>query len=155
MGFAVYLYINYTVAGDPLQFMEYQSTHWGQNFGLFFNTAAYQMENAISYWSKSPNVALGLWTANLIAAFSALTVMLLGAKKLRPSYTAWFLAYFFVAIGATWLLSAPRYLLVMIPLPMALSMLTRKRRTDWIVSCCCLVLGVAYLFAFIMRWQVW
>lgn len=155
LGFAMYLYINYTVSGNPLQFMEYQSNHWSQNFGLFFNTAAYQTENAIRYWVKSPNISLGLWIPNLIASFSALVIILLGSKKLRPSYTAWFLAYFFVAIGATWLLSAPRYLLVMLPLPMTLTMLTKKRRTDWIVSGCCLVLGAAYLFAFTMRWQVW
>ena len=52
-GFGVYCYINYRVSGNPFKYMEYQSEHWGQNFGFFFGTAAYQLENAVSYLQSS------------------------------------------------------------------------------------------------------
>lgn len=154
-GFAAYCCINYQVAGDPFQFMEYQSVHWGQRFGLFFNTAAYQLERVIGSYSVKPHDALGLWIPNLVGCFASLTVMAFAAKKMRPSYTAWFIAYFFIAIGATWLLSAPRYLIALPSLPMAVSILTRKPKADMAVSLCCIPLYLFYLYAFVMRWQVW
>lgn len=154
-GFAVYCWINYLVAGDPFQFMEYQSVHWGQHLGYFFNTAAYQLEQAIGSFGSNPHNLLGLWLPNLISSFASLILMALAARKMRPSYTAWFLAYFFIAIGATWLLSAPRYLIALIPLLVAVCVLTRKPKADRIAVPCCAVLYLLYLYAFVMRWQVW
>lgn len=154
-GFLAYCFINYQVSGDPFKYMEYQSQHWGQNLGLFFNTAAYQLDNAIAQFSRDKALFWGLWLPNLLAQFAALGLMTAAAKKMRPSYNAWFIAYFFVAIGATWLLSAPRYLAGLIVIPMAVSELTASRRADMIASSICACLGFGYLLAFAARWQVW
>lgn len=154
-GFAVYCWINYLVSGDPFRFMEYQSVHWGQHLGCFFNTAAYQLEQAISSFSASPHNMLGLWIPNLISCFACLIMMLFAAGKMRPSYTAWFIAYFFIAIGATWLLSAPRYLVALIPVLIAVSILTKKPKVNMAATPCCVLLYLLYLYAFVMRWQVW
>ena len=81
--------------------------------------------------------------------------MLFAAKRLRPSYTAWFLAYFVIAIGATWLLSAPRYLAALIPMHMALSSLTKRRGTDTFLTVLLALFSLFYLTAFALRWQVW
>lgn len=154
-GFAAYCGINMLVSGDPFKFLEYQSVHWGQNMGLFFNTAAYQMEQAIHSWSTDPHTLLGLWLPNLLACFASLILMFFAARTMRPSYTAWFLVYFAVAIGTTWLLSAPRYLAVLLPIPMAVSQLAKKPAADLLATLCCEALSLLYLFAFVMRWQVW
>ena len=154
-GFAAYCYINYRVSGDPFKFMEYQSEHWGQHFGWFFNTAAYQTQNAISSFTQSPHNFWGLWLPNLIACFGALMAMLASVKKMRPGYTAWFIAYFIVAIGATWLLSAPRYLISLIPVPLALSIISENPKTGKILTLTCACASILYLLAFINRWQVW
>lgn len=154
-GFAVYCWVNYAVSGDPFQFMEYQSVHWGQRFGYFFNTAAYQLEQAIRCGGEDLRMMLGLWIPNLISSFGSLILMLFAVKKMRASYTAWFIAYFFIAIGATWLLSAPRYLIALIPVPLAVSLLTERKKADVIAAPCCAVLYLLYLYAFVMRWQVW
>ncbi|HIR85020.1 MAG TPA: hypothetical protein IAA56_06725 [Candidatus Galloscillospira excrementavium] len=154
-GFGIYCWVNYLVAGNPFQFMEYQRLHWSQQLGWFFNTAAYQTDLAIQCWGNNLHNLLGLWLPNLLATFSSLIVMLLAVKKLRPSYTAWYLAYFVVAIGATWLLSAPRYLIALIPLPLSLARLTRRPAVDALVSLVSGLLYLLYLYAFVMRWQVW
>ncbi len=154
-GFLVYCYINYLVSGNPLKFMEYQSEHWGQNLSLFFNTAAYQMEMAIKSYGTDNHDLLGLWLPNLFACFSSLVAMFLSAKKMRPSYTAWFIAYFVTAIGATWLLSAPRYLIALFPVPLAVSLVPKSTKTDLILSLSCLIIAFLYLCAFVLRWQVW
>jgi len=149
MGFAVYCAINYAVSGDDFKFMEYQSEHWNQRFGLFFSTAAYQTEYALRADTQS---LLGLWLPNLIAQLSALIIMCAGVKKLRASYSAYFIAYFFVSIGATWLLSAPRYMLVMFPLFIVSA---EYRRADWFIYALCLLSGLCYALLFTLRWQVW
>ncbi|MCD8004955.1 MAG: hypothetical protein LUE91_04820, partial [Oscillospiraceae bacterium] len=154
-GFGAYCCINYAVSGNFFQFMVYEKSYWSQGFGLFFNTACYQLERFLSYLPEKTHTALGLWLPNLLACFGALALILLAVRRLRASYTAWFLAYFFVAIGATWLLSGPRYLLGLIPVSLSMSLVTRRRRADVCLSVIFGCLSFLYLCAFVLRWQVW
>lgn len=155
LGFGAYCAVNYAVSGDPFKFMEYQGQHWGQHMGFFFNTASYQLREALRNFASSPTIVLGLWLPNLICTFGSLMLMLSAAKRLRPSYTAWFIAYFVIAIGATWLLSAPRYLAALLPLPMALSSLTKRPWADNVLTVLLALFSLFYLTAFALRWQVY
>lgn len=152
LGFAAYCLINYAVAGDAFKFMEYQREHWSQQIGWFFNTAAYQTENLLS---AGKELRLGLWLPNLLACFGSLAVVFAAAKRLRASYTAYYLAYFVSAIGATWLLSAPRYLAAMFTVPLAFALVSENKKADVILSVLAAIGGVLYLCAFTLRWQVW
>ncbi len=155
LGFALYCWINYTVSGDPFRFMEYQSRHWHQQPGWFFHTAAYQMKYAVSALTDEPTNAFGLWIPNLLSVYSSLVFMLLAEKKMRPGYVAWFIAYYVVSVGATWLLSAPRYLLALIPVPLSVSLTSGNKRADAVLTVCCVCLSLLYLYCFVMRWNVW
>ena len=135
--------------------MIYQAEHWSQHLGLFFNTAAYQTERALSSLADKPHNFLGLWLPNLLYGFGSLALLAAAAKKLRPSYTAWFIAYFVIAIGATWLLSAPRYLMAMPVLPAALALLTEKNGAKTAAVVSLTLLWLLYFLAFLQRWQVW
>ena len=156
LGFAAYCYINWRVSGNPFQFLIYQREHWNQRTGLFFSTAAYQTDYFLrSLTSGGWHDALGLWLPNLIACFAALGLLAAAAPKLRASQTAWFLAYYIVAVGATWLLSAPRYLLVLLPVPLALAQCTRARTAGRVLTALSALASLGYLAAFALRWQVW
>ncbi len=155
LGFAAYCLINYTVAGDAFKFMEYQRVHWYQQLGWFFGTAAYQTENALSAAKSSAALLWGLWLPNLLAQLCALCVMILAARRLRASYTAYFIACFVITIGATWLLSAPRYLAAVFALPAALAALSGKKRTETALLALSAAAFAAYFTAFLLRWQVW
>ena len=155
LGFAAYLLVNQQVAGNPFQFLIYQSEHWHQNLGLFFNTAAYQTDYAIGTIHDNPHNFWGLWVPNLIASFGALILMILAGQKLRGSWMVWFVPYYFIAIGATWLLSAPRYLLVFFPLSEAVSVLTAKKGVRAIVFLLLGILSFLYFLAYLLRWQVY
>ena len=156
LGSAAYCYINWRVAGNPFQFLIYQREHWNQRTGLFFSTAAYQTDYFLrSLTTGGWRDALGLWLPNLIACFSALGLLAAAAPKLRASQTAWFLAYYIVAVGATWLLSAPRYLLVLLPVPLALAQCTRARTAGRVLTALSALTSLGYLIAFALRWQVW
>ncbi len=153
-GFGVYCLINWKVSGNAFQFMVYQRDHWHQQMGWFFNTAAYQLENAVSAGPHSPEF-WGLWIPNLAALFGVLLLMIGAARKMRPSYTAWFLAYYTAAMGATWLLSAPRYLIGLLPVPLAAALAADRESRDLALTILCLVLSPLYLCAFVLRWNVW
>lgn len=156
LGFAAYCYINWRVAGNPLQFLIYQREHWNQRTGLFFSTAAYQTDYLLRCLrSGNWRDALGLWLPNLIACFSALILLAKAAPRLRASQTAWFLAYYIIAVGATWLLSAPRYLLVLLPVPLALAQCAQKRTANIALTALSALAALGYLAAFALRWQVW
>jgi hypothetical protein len=154
-GFAAYCYINYKVSGDPFKFLYYQKEHWSQEFGWFFNTASYQTDRLISSAKDDFSTMLGLWIPNLLSSFSTLILMIFSVKKLRPSYSAYAIAYFVAAIGATWLLSGPRYLLALFVIPIGISSLTENRKADTIFTIVFTAASVFYLYAFVMRWQVW
>ena len=155
LGFAAYLLVNQQIAGNPFQFLIYQSEHWHQNLGLFFNTAAYQTDYAIGTIHDNPHNFWGLWMPNLIASFGALILMILAGQKMRGSWMVWFVPYYFIAIGATWLLSAPRYLLVFFPLSEAVSVLTEKKGVRAIVFLLLGILSFLYFLAYLLRWQVY
>lgn len=156
VGFLAYLWINKTVSGDPLQFLTYQRDHWSQQLGWFFGTAAYQTKYLIGCIEDGNRAnLLGLWTPNLLWHFGTLGLFAYTAKKLRPDYAAWFIAYFAIAIGTTWLLSGPRYLLAMPVVAMMLALVTEKRWQQWLAAAVLAPLSVLYLIAFICRWQVW
>ena len=152
LGFAAYCFINYRVAGNPFQFMIYQREHWSQQLGLFFNTAAYQTRYALH---ANREMLMGLWLPNLAAIFGALLILLFGVKRLRPSYTAWALAYFVIAIGATWLLSAPRYLAALPPLPISLAALGERKAVRIPLLVLFALAELYYLVMFALRCNVW
>ncbi len=146
LGLAGYLYINYAVTGNALTFMKYQSEHWGQGFGYFFESTATQIEHLVYAFNAGElNKVLGLWLPNLLYTFASLGVIAAAAKKLRPSYTAYFLAYFIVACGATWLLSSPRYLTAAFPLAFAVALIADTKKKDAVVTLVSLALLLAYL----------
>ncbi len=156
LGFCVYLYINYAVSGNPFQYLIYQSEHWGQNLGYFFSTAAYMVQHSIASFSNGhPYWSYGLWWPNLAFIFGSLAVMTAEVKKLRPSYTAYYIAYFVICIGVTWLLSGPRYLGSMFPISFAIAALTENRKADTAVTVCFTAGSIFYLWAFVNCWCVY
>ncbi len=156
LGFAAYCVVCWRVSGNPFKFLEYQREHWDQSLGLFFNTASYQTEHLLTRVREGsvPGVT-GLWGPNVLCVFGALALMIPGANRLRPSYTAFFLIYYVIAVGPTWLLSAPRYLAAAFPLGLALSSLTEDRRVDSVCTAVLAVLFVLYDYVLVARWQVW
>lgn len=156
LGLGLYLIINDRVAGNPFQFLLYQAENWQQGPGWFFNTAGYQTDHALQA-AREGNLdkLYGLWLPNLMALFLPLIAVICAVKKLRPSYTAYFILYYLISMGATWLLSAPRYMATLFPVPIALSALTKHKAADWALTLLCAMGLVFYLYAFIMRWSVY
>ena len=153
MGLVLYLYINFIYTGNPLIFMQYQNSHWYQHLSWFFITAATQADYAADAFLNGEQSFWGLWLPNLAVGFSSLLLMLASGRKMRPGYSAWFMFYFAVSYGASWLLSGPRYMAVFFPLAIAAETLPIKRK--WILYAIALPVTIAYTVMFALRWSVW
>lgn len=152
LGLAGYLYINYRVWGDPLQFLTFQREHWDQAMAFFWNPAAYQSELALSAPAR---LRWGLYLPNLLAAFGALWLMVRAARDMRASYSGYFLAYFAITMGVTWLLSAPRYLTVCYPLMLACALLGRDPQRDILLTALCACALIGYMGLYVLGYPVY
>lgn len=158
LGLAAYLYVNYSVTGDMFTFAVYQREHWSQGFGFFFSTAAYQTEQVLLRIADGDiRTALALWMPNIIMSFTALITILIAQKRrrMRASYVAYFLVYFAVTIGATWLLSAPRYLAACFALPYAFALITDDPRVDSLLSILLTLASIAYCCMYAIGFHVY
>lgn len=158
LGTLAYLLVNYQVTGSAFTFLTYQREHWSQSLGFFFNTAAYQTENLLAALAAGEaRNAFGLFLPNLLCSFGALGIMLPAVRKVRPSYGAYFLLYFAVAIGCTWLLSAPRYLAVCFPLAFGLQALLQDapKWARWAVPSLLFLSLCAYTCLYILGYPVY
>jgi hypothetical protein len=86
---------------------------------------------------------------------ASLGIVIGAQNKLRASNVAYFIAYYAFCMGATWLLSAPRYLTAAFPLALALGAITEKKSVDRIATLVCCALFVLYLIAFANQWYVY
>ncbi len=155
MGFLLYIYVNYRVTGNGLMFLTYQSEHWHQQLGWFFSSAATMVTSATTSFAGNAHMLWGLWIPNLVYLFASIGIVIAAQNRLRASNVAYFLIYYAVCMGATWLLSAPRYLTAAYPLSLALGAITDKKWADRLATFVCAVLFLLYLYAFVSQWYVY
>ncbi len=111
IGLLAYLGLNYQITGDAFRFMEYQSSHWSQNFGSLLNTLTYTINNAYDFHVQS--YINGVWLPQTIAIIAALILFALMLRKAHPGDMGYSLVYYYCSVAPTWLLSGPRYLTAM------------------------------------------
>lgn len=157
-GLVAYLGINYSVWGDAFQFSVFQREHWSQELGFFFETvqmifdrlkegfeAATTMVFAQDY---SFRLAVALWLPQLLYIFASLFVMLFSVKRMDPAYTVFYIVYFIFSVGATWLLSAPRYLMACMSVPLGITVICKNIKADIAATVLCIVLNSTYLWMY-------
>ncbi len=122
VGFCVYLYVNYAVTGSPLTFLAYQRDHWSQQVGNLMLTAGYTVRNIFSF---DVSTACTVWIPQLVCMFFA-AALLVGGRRLHAPVAVFGVCYLYAVLSPTWLLSAPRYLLLCVPLFLLLARWTQK-----------------------------
>ena len=113
------------------------------------------VSNATGSFADNIPMLWGLWLPNIIYLFASLGIVIAAQNKLRASNVAYFIAYYAVCMGATWLLSAPRYLTAAYPLALALGAITEKKAVDRIATIACIALFLLYLLAYVNQWYVY
>lgn len=146
-----YLAVNYSVHGDPLKFFEFQWEHWHQKTCFFFDTPRYMLRYLRTSLTDKPENFYSLWLPNLLAIFGSLAIMLPKAKKLPAAYTVFFLCYYAVSVGCTWLLSPVRYLCAALPVTAAIGLSCDKKWKTAVIFTILAALYITYTFFYMAR----
>jgi len=147
LGMGIYLLINFMVYGSATQFMVFQADHWGQNMYYFWHTITYLTSDVFTSYI---NWVIGVSLPGVIAFWLTLALIIYGANKIRPSLTLYALAYFIFAFGPTWLMSGPRYAMVLFPLAfVAAKFAGTKKGYNLVLTIAYLVMFVLYFHEFI------
>ena len=150
VGTLIYLYINYKVTGNPLKFLTYEHEYWGQKTDFFFNSVY-----RLTYYMLHPYVYTK-WThvfPQLVAIAFTQIVLAIYARKMKTSHLVYSLVYFQLTIGLSALLSAPRYLMVLVPIYYVLAeTFSRRKKTAILISIimflCLIYLTCAFAIGF-------
>jgi Gpi18-like mannosyltransferase len=112
LGLGVYMAYLWVLRADPLYFSHAQA-HWGRH-------PAMPWASVMNSFEKMTHAASGQVVANqaLELGFTALiiTVLLVGWRRLRPSYTAYMALSVLVPMCTSSLMSMPRFALVLFPM---------------------------------------
>jgi 4-amino-4-deoxy-L-arabinose transferase-like glycosyltransferase len=136
VGFFIYLGINSQVTGSPFTFMTIQKTHWynmldpieGINKALL----------AAGGMSFPDNITRGI--APLIFAFFSWIVFCAGfIRRFRPSYLAYMLLSWLLAVATSFWMSIPRYVITIFPMFILLGLFSRRKTVTVAVTAICLV----------------
>jgi hypothetical protein len=113
VGFLIYLGINYSVAGNPFQFVIIEAQHWQTTIDPW--TGLNNMYGWMLHASYPDNVTIGL--APFVFVFFGLAMFGLSVwRRMRPCYVVYMFLYWGIAIATSWGISVPRYIMAMFPM---------------------------------------
>lgn len=113
LGFGLYLFINYYVTGNPIMFMTHQREHWFRYFRFPWE-GIWETYKSISF--KKPSEAQMHVVQELLFVGIGLFATILGWWRLRNSYRVWMVLNWLLFISTSFVLSVPRYTLIMFPI---------------------------------------
>jgi len=115
--------LNYRVTGDPFAFLTITRERWYKSFappwsgvGAMLSSASWRppFEVWTVVWQQALFLALGV--AGAVAAW----------LRLRPSYAVWVTLNLLLFTSTSFVLSVPRYSLILFPLPLLAALLARR-----------------------------
>jgi hypothetical protein len=144
VGLLVYLGINWYVAGDPLQFVEIQRTHW---FQTSVTPWKFMRDTINAIQNLEPGyLRAGIYEMRLISVIVAVTVLLAGIRVIPASYQVFAWATLLFMMSSSWQISMPRYLLGMFPLFIILAYYGRNQNVHQaILAVFPLLMGVFFV----------
>ena len=123
-GFAIYLFINWRVTGNPFGFFEVRKPL----FGMSASWPWVGIHQAILInLQRPPNEAEMIGAEELYFVVLGFVCMIASWIKLRPLYAMWITGNWFLVTSATFLVSMPRYSLTMFPIFILFALLAKNR----------------------------
>ncbi len=128
LGAAAYLLLNLWVTGDPFAFVAIQRSHWHKSLGWPWVGLR---ETFRSLFWRTPYEAHMVGFQELFYAAAGLAATVAGARCLRPSYTVWMGLNWLLSVSTTFVLSVPRYTLMLFPLFLLVAHLPPRSAGWW------------------------
>lgn len=122
-GFLIYLGINFRVFGDPFAFLGFQREFWHKSLappwvGII---GAWQ-----SIFTRTPEQAAMVGVSEFGFALLGLGATIWSAYRLRATYAVWMAGNWLLLTSTSYLLSAPRYVLILFPMYVLFGLATEK-----------------------------
>lgn len=144
-GFGGYLALNYFVTGDALTFLTYQR----ENFQRYFRPPWEGIrETYYRIFSPKPTDSQMLGVQELTFVGIGLLATIFSWLRLRKSYAVWMTLNWLLFVSTSFVLSVPRYTLIMFPL---FILMARAARRDWYLQVLFIVWSLLYLSLFLTQ----
>ena len=148
LGIVAYLWLNYSVEGNPFQFTIYQDQQWFQHFVPLPRCLRVIVEYLISTWPA--RVCITTWIPNAAVFLLCLAAAAYGVRRLPPTWMTYFLLVFMMNFSLSWPLSCGRYIASAFPLPVMLATASSRRPLlRYFLIAFSLILQGALLFGFL------
>ncbi len=110
IGFGIYLWLNWSVYGDPFMFSEIQRSHWFKDL-----SPPWEGIGSIIDWTgrENPDEAFMLGWMELAFTGLALVASVATAIWMRPTWGAWMIGNWLLIVSTGFVMSVPRYSLVL------------------------------------------
>lgn len=152
LGMGIYLLINYSVAGNPFMFMEYQDKYWNHTNCYFGKTVADIFQYALN--PKTNNaLRISIWLPEMLIFTITAIALIYGAYSSRGMYTVYLAGYMVINCSVTWLISGARYMSAAIPLFIILAGKNNKKILP-IVYVLSFGLMIFYMYRYLANMQV-
>ena len=140
-GFGVYLALNLAVYGDAFAFSEIQREHWDKGLSAPWDGIA-----GILGWLSNPvaDTAFMIGGMELLFVGLGLAAVLASAIWLRPTWTAWMAGNWLLIVSTGFVVSTPRYSLVLFALPVFGAIILDRWRPLGLVLAGMSALAMAY-----------
>jgi hypothetical protein len=126
-GLLLYLAINQIVDGDPLWFLKVQRSNWFQQPVPPWTSVIDGVSALLNDRPTNP-VRTQIFAGRTAAVLIALPLLVVGIKRLRAADSVYAWTGFLLILSTSWLISLPRYLLVLYPLFMVGGKITSSKR---------------------------
>lgn len=133
LGVITYLMLNYYVSGDPFLFMRYAREHWNQVLSWPWIGVREKVISAFQAGTDSESWVM-IEVQGLLFIALGLIATVWAWIKLRPSYAMWMTGNWLLFTSTTFLISVPRFTVVMFPLYILFSRLSVNRLWYWAIT---------------------
>lgn len=143
MGFVGYLALNYFVTGNPVMFLIYQR----ENFQRHFRFPWEGISGTIGVINNpKPTYSQITGVQELSFVIIGLFATIVGWRYLRNSYRVWMMLNWLLFISTSFVLSVPRYTLIMFPI---FILMARAAMRNWQIKVLFIVWSILYLSLFL------
>lgn len=122
LGFLLYLFINFQIFGNPFHFSKVLSSNWYKQ--LTFPWIS--IENLIHFYQSQTGSYYWLFFAELITILLLFVFTIIVFIKIRKSYGIYMFVNLLLFTSTAFIMSTPRYALVLFPVFIALALIKNK-----------------------------
>jgi hypothetical protein len=146
LGFCAYLLLNYYAAGDPLAFIAIGKQNFQKSFEYPWNGIR-SVYNVM--WSPEPTHAQMVGVHEFVFILLGAVCTIACGFLLRPSYTVWMAGNWLLFASVGFIISVPRYTLVMFPIYIIFAKLSERYFWNSVITTWSLLLLALFVSKFI------